>query len=46
VETEISGGLDLDGIKRIAMLGPDFVSVGRLTHSAPSADVSMRMKKA
>ena len=43
VETEISGGVDLDTIADLARLGPDFISVGRLTHSAPAVDLSMRM---
>jgi nicotinate-nucleotide pyrophosphorylase (carboxylating) len=41
IETEVSGGVDLDGIGRLAALGPDFISVGRITHSAPAADLSM-----
>lgn len=41
IETEVSGGIDLSTIRRIAVLGPDFISVGNLTHSAPAADLSM-----
>ena len=43
IETEVSGGVNLDTIREIGEAGPDFVSVGRLTHSAPSADFSMRI---
>lgn len=43
IETEVSGGVNLNTIKEIGKAGPDFVSVGRLTHSAPSADFSMRI---
>jgi len=44
IETEISGGVNLETIAAIARSGPDFVSVGRLTHSAPAADFSMRIR--
>lgn len=43
IETEVSGGVNLETIAAIAQAGPDFVSVGRLTHSAPAADFSMRI---
>lgn len=43
IETEVSGGVSLDNIRTIAEAGPDFVSVGRLTHSAPAADFSMKI---
>lgn len=43
IESEISGGVTLETIADIARLGPDYISVGRLTHSAPSADFSMRV---
>lgn len=42
IETEVSGGVNLDTIGLIGKIGPDFVSVGRITHSAPSCDFSMR----
>ncbi len=48
IETEISGGVTLETIRELATVsdhGPDFISVGRLTHSAPNADFSMRIKK-
>jgi nicotinate-nucleotide pyrophosphorylase (carboxylating) len=42
IETEISGNISLDNIRKIAELGPNFISVGKLTHSAPSSDFSMQ----
>ncbi|SKA80928.1 nicotinate-nucleotide pyrophosphorylase [carboxylating] [Paucidesulfovibrio gracilis DSM 16080] len=44
IETEVSGGVNLDTIHDLAQLGPDFISVGRLTHSAPASDFSMRIE--
>jgi nicotinate-nucleotide pyrophosphorylase (carboxylating) len=43
IESEASGGVTLETIAAIARLGPDFVPVGALTHSAPALDVSMRL---
>ncbi|MEW5772117.1 MAG: carboxylating nicotinate-nucleotide diphosphorylase [Thermodesulfobacteriota bacterium] len=45
VASEASGGVSLENIRQIALLGPDYISVGRLTHSAPAADFSLRMAK-
>jgi len=39
--TEASGGVRLDTIAAIAASGVDFVSVGRLTQSAPAADIGL-----
>ena len=41
VPTEASGGINLDTIRAIAETGVDFVSVGRLTQSAPAADIGL-----
>ena len=41
IETEASGNMTLDRVGEVAALGVDFISVGALTHSAPSADVSL-----
>ena len=43
METEISGNVSLETIGELGRLGADYVSVGRVTHSAPAADVSMRV---
>jgi nicotinate-nucleotide pyrophosphorylase (carboxylating) len=40
---EVSGGVGLDDIEQIAALGPDAISVGRITHSAPALDLAMRL---
>ena len=41
VPTEASGGINLDTIHAKAATGVDFVSVGRLTQSAPAADIGL-----
>lgn len=41
VPTEASGGVTLDTIRAIAETGVDFISVGRLTQSAPAADIGL-----
>jgi nicotinate-nucleotide pyrophosphorylase (carboxylating) len=38
---EASGGVTLRNVRRIAETGVDFISVGRITHSAPSLDVAL-----
>jgi nicotinate-nucleotide pyrophosphorylase (carboxylating) len=38
---EISGSVDLRGIRSLAKLGPDRISVGRITHSAPALDLGL-----
>mgnify|MGYP000722409040 CR=1 FL=1 len=41
VPTEASGGINLETIEAKAATGVDFVSVGRLTQSAPAADIGL-----
>jgi nicotinate-nucleotide pyrophosphorylase (carboxylating) len=41
VPTEASGGVNLQTIRAIAETGVTYVSVGRITQSAPAADVGM-----
>lgn len=41
VPTEASGGVRLDTIRAIAETGVTYISVGRLTQSAPAADVGL-----
>ncbi|MGI8460691.1 MAG: carboxylating nicotinate-nucleotide diphosphorylase [Solirubrobacterales bacterium] len=43
---EASGGVTLENVREIAVTGVDFVSVGALTHSAPSLDLSMLLDSA
>ena len=38
---EASGGVNLTTVAAIAATGVDIVSVGALTHSAPSCDIGM-----
>jgi nicotinate-nucleotide pyrophosphorylase (carboxylating) len=38
---EVSGGVNLANVRKIAAAGPDRISIGVLTHSAPAADLSM-----
>ncbi len=41
IETEASGNMTLARVPDVAATGVDFISVGALTHSAPSADISL-----
>ena len=41
VRTEASGGVRLDTIRAIAETGVTYVSVGRITQSAPAADIGL-----
>lgn len=45
-ETEASGGITLETIGDFARAGVDFISVGALTHSAPSLDLSLQLRAA
>ena len=40
---EASGGVTLENVRAIARTGVDRIAVGRLTHSAPSLDCSLRV---
>ncbi len=42
---EVSGGVTLDNVKKVAAAGVDFISVGALTHSAPAVDISMKVTR-
>jgi nicotinate-nucleotide pyrophosphorylase (carboxylating) len=41
VPTEASGGVRLDTIRKIAETGVTYISVGRITQSAPAADIGL-----
>jgi len=41
IPIEASGGIVLENARAYAEAGPDFISVGALTHSAKAADISM-----
>ena len=46
IEIESSGGITIDTIRDYAVCGVDFVSVGALTHSVKSLDMSFKAVKA
>lgn len=41
---EVSGNVQLETVRDYAEAGADYISVGALTHSAPAADISFRLK--
>ncbi len=41
-ETEASGGITLEKVQQVAETGVDFISVGELTHSVKSLDLSFK----
>lgn len=43
IQFEASGGVTLDTVAAIAATGVDYISVGALTHSAPSVDLSLEL---
>ena len=43
IPIEASGGITLENIRKYALAGPDYISVGALTHSASAVDLSMRI---
>jgi len=43
VKFEASGGINLKNVRRIAASGVDYISVGALTHSARSIDLSLEL---
>lgn len=50
IEVEVSGGVTLETIRQKAMATgtrkPDYISVGRLTHTAAAADFSIIINRA
>lgn len=42
---EVSGGITLANVGEIAAAGPDFISIGALTHSASAANLSLDLIK-
>ncbi len=44
-ETEASGGIVLQNVRDYAETGVDYISVGALTHSAESLDLSLKVRK-
>ena len=44
VQVEVSGGITLENVEEYANTGVDMISIGALTHSVHSLDVSMEME--
>jgi len=42
---EVSGGINLQNIKKISNIGVNFISVGAITQSAPAAKISLELEK-
>ncbi len=42
---EVSGGITLERVKSLSQAGVDVISVGALTHSAPSADIALDIER-
>jgi nicotinate-nucleotide pyrophosphorylase (carboxylating) len=43
IPIEASGGITIDNVRKYALAGVDYISVGALTHSAVAVDLSMRI---
>jgi nicotinate-nucleotide pyrophosphorylase (carboxylating) len=41
-EIEVSGGINIECVKKMIGLNVDYISIGALTHSSKAADISMR----
>jgi nicotinate-nucleotide pyrophosphorylase (carboxylating) len=44
-ETEASGGVNLQTVRKIALTGVQYISVGALTHSPETLDLSLKIQK-
>ncbi len=44
-EVEVSGGVDLRSVRTYAEAGPDYISVGALTHRAPALTLSLEIEE-
>ncbi len=42
-QIEASGAISIEHVRAVAETGVDFISIGRLTHSAPALDISMKL---
>ena len=45
LDTEVSGGVSLENVRDIALTGVDYISVGALTHSYESIDMSLLIEE-
>jgi nicotinate-nucleotide pyrophosphorylase (carboxylating) len=41
---EASGGINLGNVRKVAETGVDLISIGAITHSAPSLDMSLEIE--
>jgi nicotinate-nucleotide pyrophosphorylase (carboxylating) len=41
IQTEASGGVNLETVRAIGETGVDFISIGALTHSATAVDIGL-----
>lgn len=41
---EVSGGITLKNVRAMAAAGPDRISIGALTHSAPAATINLALE--
>jgi nicotinate-nucleotide pyrophosphorylase (carboxylating) len=46
IKTEASGSITLENVRRVARAGVDIISIGALTHSAPTLDFSLELEPA
>ncbi len=44
IQTEASGNMNIERVKKVAELGVNAISVGALTHSAPTADFTLELE--
>jgi len=44
-EVEVSGNITIENVQKVAETGVDYISIGRLTHSSESLDISMVLYK-
>ena len=45
IKIEVSGGINLQNVKKISKIGVNFISVGAITQSAPAAKIKLEIKK-
>jgi nicotinate-nucleotide pyrophosphorylase (carboxylating) len=45
VEIEATGGITLENVRSYAEAGPDYISIGALTHSVRAADMGLEIER-
>ena len=43
-KVEVSGNVDIERVKELSATGVDYISIGRITHSAPCHDFSLSLE--